>query len=69
MKFTYEVNGMMCHMCEKHVEDAVKEAFDVKSVKADNKKNTCVIDAEKEPDAAKLEEVIKAAGYTFAGAR
>ena len=67
MKYTYGVTGMMCHMCEQHVENAVKQALDVKSVKADNKKNICVIEADNEPDAAKVEAAVKEAGYTFTG--
>lgn len=29
-KYTVEVNGMMCGMCEAHVNDEVRKAFPVK---------------------------------------
>ena len=29
-KYTIQVNGMMCGMCESHVNDAVRKAFPVK---------------------------------------
>ena len=29
-KYTVQVNGMMCGMCESHVNDAVRKAFPVK---------------------------------------
>ena len=31
-KYTVEVNGMMCGMCEAHVNDAIRKAFPVKKV-------------------------------------
>ena len=31
-KYTVQVNGMMCGMCESHVNDAVRKAFPVKKV-------------------------------------
>ena len=31
-KYTIEVTGMMCSMCESHVNDAVRKAFPVKKV-------------------------------------
>ena len=31
-KITMHVEGMMCPMCEKHMNDAIKAAFDVKKV-------------------------------------
>ena len=31
-KYTVEVDGMMCGMCEAHVNEAVRKAFAVKKV-------------------------------------
>ena len=33
-KTTVGIEGMMCGMCEAHVNDAIRKAFDVKKVKA-----------------------------------
>ena len=43
-KYTVQVNGMMCGMCESHVNDAVRKAFPVKKVSSSrSKKETTVI--------------------------
>ena len=63
-KTTVTVEGMMCHMCEKHVNEAVSKAFAAENPVSDHTANkTEFISAEK-PDAAKVKEVIEAAGYT-----
>ena len=42
-KYTVQVNGMMCGMCESHVNDAVRKAFPVKKVTSSrSKKETTV---------------------------
>ena len=38
-KYTVEVNGMMCGMCEAHVNDAVRKACPVKKVNSSRSKN------------------------------
>ena len=63
-KTTVTVEGMMCHMCEKHVNEALSKAFAAENPVSDHIANkTEFISAEK-PDAAKVKEVIEAAGYT-----
>ena len=63
-KTTVTVEGMMCHMCEKHVNEAVSKAFAAENPVSDHTANkTEFISAEK-PDEAKVKEVIEAAGYT-----
>ena len=42
-KYTVEVNGMMCGMCEAHVNDAVHKACPVKKVNSSHSKNQAVI--------------------------
>lgn len=37
-KYTIQVNGMMCGMCESHVNDAVRKAFPVKKVTSSRSK-------------------------------
>lgn len=41
-KYTVEVNGMMCGMCEAHVNDAVRKACPVKKVSSSRSKNQTV---------------------------
>ena len=41
-KYTIQVDGMMCGMCESHVNDAVRKAFPVKKVTSSrSKKRDC----------------------------
>ena len=36
-KVTLEIEGMACSMCESHINEAVRKAFDVKKVSAQQK--------------------------------
>lgn len=42
-KITVTVDGMMCGMCESHVNDAVRRAFPVKKVTSSHSKGQTVI--------------------------
>ena len=53
-KYTVEVNGMMCGMCEAHVNDAVRKACPVKKVSSSRSKNQTVILSETELDTEAL---------------
>jgi len=64
VKVTATVEGMMCGMCEAHVNDAVRKAFSVKSVKSDRSRNLTEIVSEEDLDLEKVREVITATGYT-----
>lgn len=57
------VDGMMCGMCEAHVNDAVRRAFEVQSVKSSRRKKTCVIVSENELDQERLKKAIGEFGY------
>ena len=43
VKITMNVEGMMCGHCEAHVNDAIRSAFDIKSVSSSHRKNETVI--------------------------
>ena len=64
-----KVDGMMCGMCEAHVNDAVRKAFNPKSVKSSHSQKTTEIISEEELDLEKVKEVINATGYTVTGIR
>lgn len=66
---TVGVDGMMCGMCEAHVNDAVRGAFPVKKVTSSHAKGETVILAEAPLDEAKLKAAIEATGYTVGGIR
>ena len=66
-KTTIEVNGMMCGMCESHVNDAVRNAMTVKKVTSSRGKRETVVITDDEPDADALRAVISATGYEVGG--
>lgn len=59
-----KVDGMMCGMCEAHVNDAVRKAFSVKKVSSSHSKGETVILSLEPLDAKKLQAAIAATGYT-----
>ena len=62
-KYTIQVDGMMCGMCESHVNDAVRKAFPVKKVTSSRSKRETTVMAETELDEETLRSVISATGY------
>lgn len=64
VKTVIKIDGMMCQMCEKHVNEAVESSFSVKSVKANKDLKQAEIVSENELDKAKLAAVITETGYT-----
>lgn len=63
LKITVKVDGMMCGMCEAHVNDAVRKAFPVKKVTSSHSKGETVILAENDIEEANLRSAIDATGY------
>ena len=57
------VDGMMCGMCESHVNDAVRKAFPVKKVTSSRSKKETVVITEMELDQETLRAAISATGY------
>ena len=62
-KYTVEVNGLMCGMCEAHINDAVRKAFPVKKVNSSRGKKQTVVLSETELDTAALADAIRNTGY------
>ena len=62
-KYTIQVDGMMCGMCESHVNDAVRKAFPVKRVTSSRSKKETVVITETELDQEALQAAISATGY------
>lgn len=63
IKITLKIDGMMCGMCESHVNDAVRSAFDVKKVTSSHSSGETEIISESSVDEEKLKEVIEKDGY------
>lgn len=63
VKITVRVGGMMCGMCESHVNDAMRRAFPVKKVASSHSKGETVILTEAELSEEQLRAAISAVGY------
>ena len=63
VKITVGVEGMACGMCEAHINEAVRNAFQVKKVTSSHTKNQTVILAEKDIPEQELKSVVAKAGY------
>ena len=63
VKTVVNVDGMMCGMCESHINDAIRKNFDIKKVSSSHTKGETIISSEKDIDDAKLKSVIDETGY------
>ena len=62
-KITVKIDGMMCGMCESHMNDTFRQNFKVKKVSSSHAKGETVAI----PD-EKLKEAVEKTGYTFISA-
>lgn len=60
---TIKISGMMCGMCEAHVNDAVRRAVPVEKVSSSHAKGETVILSEQQPDEQALRAAISETGY------
>ena len=68
-QITLNIDGMMCAMCESHVNDAVRNAFPVKKVTSSHSRGETVILSEQELDIDALKAAIAETGDTVKGAQ
>ena len=64
-----KIDGMMCGMCEAHINDAIRRNFNVKKVKSSHSKGETVIESETEPDEETGYEFISASTKIIEGRR
>ena len=64
-KTTAKIDGMMCSMCEAHIQEAIRKEIPVKKVTASHTKGEAVILSAQEIDAAQLHAAIDPTGYTL----
>lgn len=60
---TIGIDGMMCEMCEAHINDAIRKNFTVKSAKSNRKKKQCVVVSDAPLDEQRIRSVIANTGY------
>ena len=65
VKMTLKIDGMMCGMCESHINDIVRKSFAVKKVTSSHVKGQTEILTETPLDEEKLKRAIADTGYTL----
>ena len=63
VKTIMKIDGMMCGMCEAHVNDAIRAAVSPKKVNSSHSKGITEIISESELDSAVLREAVENDGY------
>ncbi len=63
-KITLKIDGMMCGMCEAHINDTVRNKFNVKKVSSSHSKGISQIISVTEIDEDLLRRAIDETGYT-----
>ena len=65
VKTTLKIDGMMCSMCEAHMNDLVRQNCSVKKVTSSAKNGETVVISEEPLDISMLDKEIKGIGYTL----
>ena len=63
IKTTLKIDGMMCGMCESHVNDTIRQSFNIKKVSSSHSKGTTEIISESPLDEKALREAVGKTGY------
>ena len=63
VKTTLKIDGMMCGMCESHMNDLIRQNFQVKKVTSSAKDGETTVISEKELDIPWAKQKIKEIGY------
>ncbi len=63
VKTVLNIDGMMCGMCETHMNDLMRNKFNVKKVTSSAKKGETVVISKEDLDMAQVEKEISEIGY------
>lgn len=63
IKTVLSIDGMMCPMCESHINECIRNCFKVKKVSSSHTTNETVIISESELDKSELKEAVEKTGY------
>ena len=66
-KTIMKIDGMMCGMCEAHVNDAVRKALPVRKVTSSHTRGETVILTDEVPEEDAIRRAIDPTGYTVTG--
>lgn len=65
IKTTVVIDGMMCNMCEAHVNDAIRKEYpEIQSVRSRHKKGVTEIISDRAYTKEELSELLDQTGYT-----
>ena len=64
-KTLLKIDGMMCSMCEAHMNEAIRKAFNVKKVTSSHSKKETEILSEAPLDEELIRSTVAATGYTL----
>ena len=64
-KITLGIEGMMCPMCEAHMNDAIRKAFNTTKVKSSRHKKQTVFYVDKAVSDEEIEKAVKETGYSL----
>lgn len=62
-KTVLKIDGMMCSMCESHVNDSIRKEFNVKKVNSSHKKGETVVISKDKLEEQALKQAIESTGY------
>lgn len=65
IKTTLKIDGMMCGMCESHINDVIRKNAKVTKVTASCKKGESVVISEAELNSEEITKAIADTGYTL----
>lgn len=63
IKTTLKIDGMMCGMCESHINDTIRQRFKIKKVTSSHSKGIAEIISDEPLDEKALREAIGKTGY------
>ncbi len=66
-KTTLKIDGMMCSMCENHVNEAIRNAFDVDKITSSHSKGESVIISREALNEDSLKTAVEKTGYKMTG--
>lgn len=65
IKITLKIDGMMCGMCESHINDTIRKSFTVKKVSSSHSKGKTEIITDLAIEEEQLRKAISETGYTL----
>ncbi|MDD3279103.1 MAG: heavy-metal-associated domain-containing protein [Lachnospiraceae bacterium] len=65
IKTILKIDGMACGMCESHINDCIRQNFEIRKIKTSHSQGFSQVISENPLNGQKLSDVIAATGYTL----